>query len=137
MENLTGVSMREHANFIHALSTRTASRNSSNFQSHLYLFSVGFMKGGKESKELCSVSGLGLRLHGRFSRNFVYCCMRVYLRRVLAVADREEKSSASTILTRETSYAYFLCHQRKDYIYMRVCSFLPSLSVFIGRNRLG
>ena len=89
MENLTGVSMREYANFIHALSTRTASRNSSNFQSHFYLFSVGFMKGGKESKELCSVSGLGLRLHGRFSRNLVYCCMRVYLRRVLAVAEKK------------------------------------------------
>ena len=52
-------------------------------------FSVGFMKGGKESKELCSVSGLGLRLHGRFSRNFVYCYMRVYLRRVLAVAEKK------------------------------------------------
>ena len=81
--------MREYANFIHALSTRTASRNSSNFQSHFYLFSVGFMKGGKESKELCSVSGLGSRLHGRFSRNFVYCCMRIYLRRVLAVAEKK------------------------------------------------
>ena len=89
MENLTGVSMREYANFIHALSTRTASRNSSNFRNHFYLFSVGFMKGGKESKELCSVFGLGLRLHGRFSRNFVYCCMRVYLRRVLAVAEKK------------------------------------------------
>ena len=90
---LTGVSMRErlreHANFIHALSTRTASRNSSNFQSHFYLFSVGFMKGGKESKELCSVFGLGLRLNGRFSRNFVYCFMCVYLRRVLAVAEKK------------------------------------------------
>ena len=89
MENLTGVSMREYANFIHALSTRTALRNSSNFRSHFYLFSVGFMKGGKESKELCSVSGLGLRLNGRFSRNFVYCCMRVYLRRLLTVAEKK------------------------------------------------
>ena len=65
MENLTGVSMREYANFIHALSTRTASRNSSNFQSHFYLFSVGFMKGGKESKELCSV----------FDSAWAYVCM--------------------------------------------------------------
>ena len=87
MENLTGVSMREYANFIHALSTRTASRNSSNFQSHFYLFSVGFMKGGKESKELCSVSGLGLRLHGRFSRNFVYCCMLLYVVCVFTFAE--------------------------------------------------
>ena len=77
VQNLTGVSMREYANFIHALSTRTASRNSSNFWSHFHFFSVGFMKGGKESKELCSVFGLGLRLNGRFSRNFVllYACL--------------------------------------------------------------
>ena len=48
---------------------------------------------------------------------------------------REEKSSAFTILTRETSYAYCLCHQRKDFIYMQVCSFFPVI-FFIGRNRL-
>ena len=48
---------------------------------------------------------------------------------------REEKSSASTILTRETSYAYCLCHQRKDYIYMQVCPFFPVI-FFIGGNRL-
>ena len=29
-----------------------------------------------------------------------------------------------------------VCHQRKVYIYMQVCSFLPSLSVFTGCNRL-
>ena len=80
----------QYANFIYALSTRTASRNSSNFWSLFCLFSVGLMKGGRESKELCSVFGLGLRLNGGFSRNFVYCCMRVYLRRVLA--DAEKKS---------------------------------------------
>ena len=69
------------------------------------MFSVGFMKGGKESKELCSVFGLGLRLNGQFSRNFVYCCMHVWscLPSPSALRRREEKSSASTILTRETS----------------------------------
>ena len=48
---------------------------------------------------------------------------------------REEKSSASTILTRGTSYAYCLCHQRKDYIYMQVCPFFLVI-FFTGRNRL-
>ena len=82
--------MREYANFIHALSTRTASRNASNFRSYFYLFRVRFKKEGKESKELSfSVFGLGLRLNGWFSRNFVYICMRVHLRRALAVAEKK------------------------------------------------
>ena len=48
MENLTGASMREYANFIHALSTRTASRNSSNFQSHVQCWIYEGRKGKQE-----------------------------------------------------------------------------------------
>ena len=74
--------MREYANFIHALSTRTASRNASDFRSYFYLFSVRFIKGGKESNELsCSVFGLGLRVNGQIGgfQETLYTVMRVYL----------------------------------------------------------
>ena len=95
--------MREYANFIHALSTRTASRNSSNFRSHFYLFSVGFMKGGKESRELIMFC-----LRPGFTSEwsvFKKLCILLYACLPLPSARRrrEEKSSASTILTRETS----------------------------------
>ena len=94
--------MREYANFIHALSTRTASRNSSNFRSHFYLFSVGFMKGGKESKELCSCLRPGLSSEWSV---FKKLCILLYACLPSPSARRrpEEKSSASIILTRETS----------------------------------
>ena len=63
----------------------------------IYLFSVGFMKGGKESKELCSVFGLGFTSEWSV---FKKLCILFY---ASARRRREEKSSASTILTRETS----------------------------------
>ena len=129
MENLTGVSMREYANFIHALSTRTASRNSPNFRSHFYLFSVGFMKGGKESKELCSVFGLGLRLNGRFSRNVVYCCMRV-----LAVAEKKSLQLPQYFPVRYHKLAVYAIKGRIIFTCKSVL-FFPAI-FFIGRNRL-
>ena len=70
--------MREYANFIHALPTRTASKSASNFRSYIYLFSVRFMRGGEESKELsCSVFGLGLRLNGQMAafQETLYACL--------------------------------------------------------------
>ena len=129
MKNLTGVSIREYANFIHALSTRTASRNSSNFRSHFYLFSVGFMKGGKESKELCSVFGLGLHLNGQFSRNFVYCCMRV-----LAVAEKKSLQLPQYCPVRHHKLAVYATKGRIIFTCKSVL-FFPVI-FFIGRNRL-
>ena len=84
--------MRQYTNFVHALSKRTVSINASNFRSYFHLFSVRFKKEETESKELsCSVFGLGLRLNGRLSRNYVslYFCVRVYLHRALAVAEKQ------------------------------------------------
>ena len=135
MENLTGVSMREYANFIYAPSTRTASRNSSNFRSHLSLFVQCWTYEGRKGKQ-----GIMFFLRPGLTSEwsvFKKLCILLFacLPSPSARRRREEKSSASTILTRETSYAYCLCHQKKDYIYMQVCPFFPVI-FFIGRNRL-
>ena len=86
-------------------------------------------EGRKKSKELCSVFGLGLRLNGRFSRNFGYCCMRV-----LAVAEKRSLQLPQYWPVRHHKLVVYATKGRIIFTCKSVL-FFPVV-FFIGRNRL-